>query len=67
MKRKAMLPVHARQEVCMATAPGNQDEAPRSEDDVPPTPDEAGPHDVPDDQVIEHTLPKRREGSEGPG
>ncbi len=22
-----------------------------------PTPDEAGPHDVPDDQVIEKTLP----------
>ena len=31
------------------------DEAP--EDHVPPTPDEDGPHDVPDDQVIEKTLP----------
>jgi len=25
--------------------------------DLPPTPDEDGPHDVPDDQVIEKTLP----------
>lgn len=24
---------------------------------VPPIPDEAGPHDVPDDKVIEKTLP----------
>ncbi len=27
------------------------------DDHVSPTPDEDGPHDVPDDQVIEKTLP----------
>ena len=47
----------------MATVPSSQNEAPRSEDagrgDVPPAPDEPGPHDVPDDEVIEHTLPAR--------
>jgi len=26
---------------------------------VPPIPDEDGPHDVPDDKVIEKTLPER--------
>jgi len=26
-------------------------------DQIPPTPDEDGPHDVPDDKVIEKTLP----------
>jgi hypothetical protein len=25
----------------------------------PPTPDEAGPHDIPDDEVIEATLPAK--------
>jgi hypothetical protein len=25
--------------------------------ELPPTPDEGGPHDVPDDEVIEQTLP----------
>lgn len=46
----------------MATTPSKQDEeAPRAEDEVPATPDEAGPHDVPDDEVIEHTLPKRQD------
>jgi hypothetical protein len=25
--------------------------------EFPPTPDEGGPHDVPDDEVIEQTLP----------
>ena len=45
----------------MATVPSSPNEAPRSEDriDVPPSPDEPGPHDVPDDEVIEHTLPAR--------
>ncbi len=28
------------------------------EEQVPPTPDEDGPHDVPDEAVIEKTLPK---------
>lgn len=28
-----------------------------AEQPLRPTPDEAGPHDVPDDQVIEKTLP----------
>ncbi|HSV34340.1 MAG TPA: hypothetical protein VLI46_02225 [Ramlibacter sp.] len=27
------------------------------DDDVPPVPDEDGPHDVPDETVIEKTLP----------
>ncbi|HJV70061.1 hypothetical protein [Ideonella sp.] len=27
-----------------------------------PVPDEAGPHDVPDDEVIEQTLPETRPG-----
>ena len=27
------------------------------DDEFSPTPDEDGPHDVPDDQVIEKTLP----------
>jgi hypothetical protein len=31
------------------------DESTRSQ--PPPTPDEDGPHDVPDDKVIEKTLP----------
>lgn len=43
-----------------------QDDSPRGDEDVPPTPDEAGPHDVPDEQVIEHTLPKKRDDSQGP-
>ena len=29
------------------------------DDQVPPIPDEDGPHDVPDDKVIEKTLPTR--------
>lgn len=39
---------------------GNADEADESpEDRVPPTPDERGPHDVPDDKVIEKTVPTK--------
>ncbi len=30
-----------------------------AEELTPPTPDEDGPHDVPDDQVIEKTLPAK--------
>jgi hypothetical protein len=45
-----------------ATQPQDPDdtELPTSESiagQVPPTPDEIGPHDVPDDEVIEKTLP----------
>ena len=43
-----------------ATNPGKPDEAPRSDDSrdgEPHVPDEAGPHDVPDDEVIGKTLP----------
>jgi len=36
---------------------------PVADDQVPPIPDEDGPHDVPDEKVIEKTLPERpREG-----
>lgn len=42
-----------------------------AEGQMPPTPDEGGPHDVPDDKVIEKTLPKSpasggREGGSAP-
>ena len=30
--------------------------------ELPPTPDEGGPHDVPDDEVIEQTLPTAATG-----
>ena len=36
---------------------GTNDPDEPPEDHVPPTPDEDGPHDVPDEQVIEKTLP----------
>ena len=37
---------------------GGPDDADESPDDQPPPiPDEDGPHDVPDDMVIEKTLP----------
>jgi hypothetical protein len=45
----------------MATTPSKQDDAPRAEDDIPKTPDEPGPHDVPDDEVIDKTLPTKRD------
>jgi hypothetical protein len=35
---------------------------PRADDEVIPVPDEDGPHDVPDDKVIEKTLPERAPG-----
>ena len=43
-----------------------QSETPRADETVAPVPDEAGPHDVPDEQVIEHTLPTKRDGADGP-
>jgi hypothetical protein len=41
--------------------PGNASDGDEShdEDQFPLTPDEQGPHDVPDDKVIEKTLPTR--------
>jgi hypothetical protein len=36
-------------------AAGDKQEA--QEEQMPPMPDEAGPHDVPDEDVIEKTLP----------
>jgi hypothetical protein len=35
--------------------PDDPDDSPA--DEIPPTPDEDGPHDVPDEKVIEKTLP----------
>lgn len=37
------------------------------EDEVSPLPDEDGPHDVPDDKVIERTLPSRPKPDAGRG
>ncbi len=40
--------------------PAAEDDTPESDaGQVPPKPDEDGPHDVPDDTVIEKTLPTR--------
>jgi hypothetical protein len=44
--------------------PNAEDEDERVED-IPPTPDQDGPHDVPDSQVIEKTLPAK--SGEKPG
>jgi hypothetical protein len=44
----------------MAIPPRETRAAPGAEEpinEMPHTPDEAGPHDVPDDEVIEQTLP----------
>lgn len=44
------------------TTPKPQTDAtdePQADGQVPPIPDEDGPHDVPDDKVIEKTLPER--------
>ena len=46
----------------MATQPQTPDSPPQAEDpprDPPPTPDGPGPRDVPDDEVIDKTLPAR--------
>ena len=40
----------------MATTPNRADDDNRPTD-IPPVADEAGPHDVPDDEVIQKTLP----------
>lgn len=40
--------------------PGDDDEPQAAQER--PMPDEDGPHDVPDDTVIEKTLPSSREG-----
>jgi hypothetical protein len=49
------------QESFMAATQDPQSDAPKEEPRdgqmPPPVPDEAGPHDVPDDEVIEQTLP----------
>jgi hypothetical protein len=45
----------------MSTSPhpehGTADSDETAEDQMPHTPDQDGPHDVPDEQVIEKTLP----------
>ena len=51
---------------------GGDASADESLDDRAPAPDEDGPHDVPDDKVIEKTLPKAPgpgggRGDSGPG
>ena len=47
----------------MASTPPHQEDDPKADEIVegqaPPSPDEDGPHDVPDDKVIEKTLPTR--------
>ena len=44
-----------------APGPADPDHPGKDEEEVQPTPvpDEDGPHDVPDDAVIERTLPSR--------
>lgn len=37
--------------------PAGSDDDAAAEDLIPPVPDEDGPHDVPDETVIEKTLP----------
>lgn len=37
----------------------------RVDGEFPPVPDEDGPHDVPDEAVIEKTLPASKPGGEG--
>lgn len=57
-----MLDIFEPQEAPMSSTrkpAGSDDESDESLFDVPPTPDEDGPHDVPDDKVIEKTLPTR--------
>lgn len=40
--------------------PGSADSSDEESDDrMPPVPDQDGPHDVPDEQVIEKTIPSR--------
>jgi hypothetical protein len=53
---------HLVQENAMAVTqkprPSDQPPGELTDGQVPPTPDEIGPHDVPDDEVIEMTLPE---------
>ena len=45
---------------------GNTDESEKSLDgQFPPVPDEDGPHDVPDEKVIEKTMPTKPHPDEG--
>ena len=50
------------------TQPTPDDDKPAAEitGEVPPIPDEDGPHDVPDDKVIEKTLPTSPVKESGP-
>jgi hypothetical protein len=41
----------------MASTPRDIRDSDEPANELPPTPDEGGPHDVPDDEVIEQTLP----------
>jgi hypothetical protein len=45
----------------MASTPNTPKDSPRADEtgsnDVQPVPDQDGPHDVPDNEVIEQTLP----------
>ena len=43
----------------------SSDEAKGAIDQLKPIPDEDGPHDVPDDKVIEKTLPAVKVGDDG--
>lgn len=44
---------------------GSDEESDESINDMPHTPDEDGPHDVPDDKVIEKTLPAKPASDSG--
>ncbi|HEX9718416.1 MAG TPA: hypothetical protein VGA59_01690 [Ramlibacter sp.] len=48
-----------------AGSPVDPDDSPDGQ--VPPIPDEDGPHDVPDDKVIEKTLPTTPMQDKGAG
>ncbi|MGZ5786654.1 MAG: hypothetical protein ACXWJM_12095 [Ramlibacter sp.] len=54
-----------------ATRQANDENAQSGDDRVEgqpaPTPDEDGPHDVPDDKVIEKTLPSTKPADKGGG
>jgi hypothetical protein len=57
------------QETAMPATQQPKDPGPQSDDDragqPTPTPDEDGPHDVPDDKVIEKTLPAGKGPEQG--
>ena len=46
---------------------GSDDESDESAREMTPTPDEDGPHDVPDEKVIEKTLPAQPLRDNGSG